>query len=326
MPRPRRPLALILILALTTASGSRVAAQSLTVTQVAASGHILVLLSDGSVVGLGENRAGQLARPPVIRRFLPAARIDLPTKASQVVAEGDTSFAVLDDGTVWAWGRGNERQLGMAVAGTDRFTPAPVPGLRDVKEISVRGNTALAVLNDGTVRAWGELPEVIRGARAAVPGVSPPMPVAGLEHVVHVTGGNPYGFALTDDGRVLAWGANRRGALGLGRITEQAQAITELSTLKDVVSIQVGASATIAVTHDGRVWTWGHNEQANLGNGAHADVSDAAEPTPQPVKGITDAVEVKTGSYGRHVIVRRRNGTLIGWGNSDWGQLGAGVS
>ena len=35
---------------------------------------------------------------------------------------------------------------------------------------------------------------------------------------------------------------------------------------------------------------------------------------------------MKAGSYGRHVIVRRRNGTLIGWGNSDWGQLGAGIS
>jgi alpha-tubulin suppressor-like RCC1 family protein len=29
---------------------------------------------------------------------------------------------------------------------------------------------------------------------------------------------------------------------------------------------------------------------------------------------------------GRQFIVRRRNGTLIGWGNSDWGQLGAGVA
>ena len=47
---------------------------------------------------------------------------------------------------------------------------------------------------------------------------------------------------------------------------------------------------------------------------------------PQSVRGITDAVEVKAGSYGRHLIVRRRYGTLIGWGNSDWGQLGAGIS
>jgi hypothetical protein len=29
------------------------------------------------------------------------------------------------------------------------------------------------------------------------------------------------------------------------------------------------------------------------------------------------------GSYGRHFIDRRRNGTLIEWVNSDRGQLGA---
>src|SRR5205085_12209238 len=73
-------------------------------------------------------------------------------------------------------------------------------------------------------------------------------------------------------------------------------------------------------------WTWGSNQQAGLGDGLRGDTGDAARTTPQPVKGISDAVDVKAGSYGRHLIVRRRNGTLIGWGNSDWGQLGAGVS
>ena len=297
------------------------------VVQVAASLHILVLLSDGSVVGLGENRSGQLARPPVIRRFLRAERIPLPTKAVQVAAGEDTSFALLDDGTVWAWGRGYSGELGVDLQGaTNRYTPAPVPGLRDVTAIAGAASMAMAVLVDGTVRAWGELPTILTGGRTAYPGVFQPVPVAGLEHIVHVTCGGPFGFALTGQGRVLGWGANEQGFLGLGRATAEPQPPTELPTLKDVVSIEVGASATAAVTRDGRVWTWGQNQQANLGNGLHGDVSDPGQATPQPVKGINDAVEVKTGSYGRHVLVRRRNGTLIGWGNSDWGQLGAGIT
>ena len=297
------------------------------VVQVAASLHILVLLSDGSVVGLGENRSGQLARPPVIRRFLRAERIPLPTKAVQVAAGEDTSFALLDDGTVWAWGRGYSGELGVDLQGaTNRHTPAPVPGLRDVTAIAGAASMAMAVLVDGTVRAWGELPTILTGGRTAYPGVFQPVPVAGLEHIVHVTCGGPFGFALTGQGRVLGWGANEQGFLGLGRATAEPQPPTELPTLKDVVSIEVGASATAAVTRDGRVWTWGQNQQANLGNGLHGDVSDPGQATPQPVKGINDAVEVKTGSYGRHVVVRRRNGTLIGWGNSDWGQLGAGIT
>jgi alpha-tubulin suppressor-like RCC1 family protein len=299
-----------------------------TVVQVSASLHVLVLLSDGSVVALGENRAGQAGRPPIIRRFLPAARVELPTKAVQVVADEDTSYARLDDGTVWAWGRGYERQLGVALtgpAGSDRHIPAPVPGLRDVVEISARGNVALAVLADGTVRAWGVLPQALRGTTPEFPGVAPPVPVAGLEQIVHIVGG-VQGFATTSDGRVFGWGNNRRGGLGLGRVSNDILPPTEIPLLKDVVSIAVGAAASAAVTRDGRVLTWGHNEQANLGDGGHVDPGDPAQPTPAPVKGITDAVEVKAGSYGRHLMVRRRNGTLIGWGNSDWGQLGAGIS
>lgn len=130
-----------------------------TVVQVAASLHILVLLSDGSVVGLGENRSGQLARPPVIRRFLRAERVPLPTKAVQVAAGEDTSFALLDDGTVWAWGRGYQGELGVDLQGaTERHTPAAVPGLRDVTAIAADAAMAMAVLADGTVRAWGALP------------------------------------------------------------------------------------------------------------------------------------------------------------------------
>jgi alpha-tubulin suppressor-like RCC1 family protein len=131
---------------------------------------------------------------------------------------------------------------------------------------------------------------------------------------------------LTKDGRVIGWGRNSRGLLGIGRMTPDPQPPTELPALTDVASIATVAGATAAVTRDGRVWTWGSNAQAGLGDGRRADTDEAARTTPQPVTGISDAVEVKAGTYGRHLIVRRRNGTLIGWGNSDWGQLGAGIA
>jgi alpha-tubulin suppressor-like RCC1 family protein len=183
----------------------------------------------------------------------------------------------------------------------------------------------MALMADGTVRAWGELPAFLTGGRAVYPGVSQPMPLPGLENITRVTGAPSMGFALTKDGRAIGWGQNDRGSLGLGHMTPEPQRPTELP-LKDVVSIATVYGATAAVTRDGRVWTWGDNGQAGLGNGLHGDTSDPGQPTPQPVKGINDAVEVKAGSYGRHVIVRRRSGTLTGWGNSDWGQLGAGIS
>jgi alpha-tubulin suppressor-like RCC1 family protein len=321
-----RWLALALILAFAGAAFPARAQTSATVVEIAASLHVLVLLSEGSVVALGENRSGQLGRPKSIRRFLAAERVPLPARAVQVAAGEDTSFALLDDGTVWAWGRGYSRTLGVDLNGaTERHTPEPIPKLQGVSQIVASGNAAMALMADGTVRAWGELPAFLTGGRAVHPGVSQPMSLPGLENIARITGAPSLGFALTKDGRAIGWGQNDRGSLGLGHTTPQPQRPTEVP-LKDVVSIATVYGATAAVTGDGRVWTWGDNGQAGLGNGLRGDTSDPGQPTPQPVKGISDAVEVKAGSYGRHVIVRRRNGTLIGWGNSDWGQLGAGIA
>jgi alpha-tubulin suppressor-like RCC1 family protein len=307
-----RSLALGLIVVLAAPLPGRVQTQP-TVVEIAASLHVLVLLSDGSVVTLGENRSGQLGRPKAVGRFFPAERVPLPAKAVQVAAGEDTSFALLDDGTVWAWGRGYEGALGVELKGaTDRHTPAAIPKLQRVTQIVADGKSAMALLSDGTVSAWGVVPPLYTGGTEMYPGALQPVPFPGLENIARITGSPSMGFAMTKDGRVMGWGRKTRP--------------TEIAGLKDVVSIATVAGAAAAVTRDGQVWTWGSNEQAGLGNGLRADTGDPAQSTPQPVKGISDAIEVKAGSYGRHLIVRRRNGTLIGWGNSDWGQLGAGIS
>ena len=297
-----------------------------TVVQIAADLHVLALLSDGTVSALGNNRSGQLGRPKVTRGFLPVARVELPERAVQIAAGEDASYAVLEDGTVWAWGRGYARNFGVALEGTERHTPMAVAGLRNVTRIAVDGETVMAILDDGTVLGWGELPAIVTGGQSVVPGVTLPRAIEGLHDVVDLAGGSASGFALTRDGRVFGWGNNRKGQLGRG--TESATPLPpgEVTGLRDVVSIAYVAGVAAAVTRDGRVWTWGDNGQAGLGNGLHGDTGDPGQPSPQPVKGIADAVEVKAGTFGRHFIVRRQHQTLIGWGNSDWGQLGAGVS
>ena len=310
------------------AVGRPLGAQSpTTVTQIAASWHILVLLSDGTVSALGNNRSGQLGRPKVARGFLPAARVDLPAKAVQVAAGDDeASYALLEDGTVWAWGRGVSNNLGVPLSGArERHTPGQVPGLADVVRIAAHGAAAMAVLRDGRVRAWGEVPPFLTGGTRIFPGVAIPMAMAGLEDIADLAGGPAGGYALTRDGRVYAWGPNIKGQLGTGTAAVEERGPALVPGVHDVVSIATVNGAAVAVTRDGRVWSWGSNEQGGLGHGTDADVTEPGQPTPAVATNISDAVEVKAGTMGRQFIVRRRNGTLIGWGNSDWGQLGAGV-
>jgi len=325
-------LCLVLHLALQPPA-AQVGAQSPTVTQIAASTHILVLLSDGTVTALGVNQFGQVGRPATAPlRFLPAARVALPAKAVQVAA-GDqgASYALLEDGTVWAWGYGFNRNLGVELAARvmGRHTPAQVPGLTGVARIAAFEATVMAVMGDGSVRAWGgELPVFYTGGTRRYPGVAQPIVVDGLANVVDIAGGAPRGYALTREGRVYAWGPNLKGELGTGSASIEEfepRAPALVPGISDVVSIATVNRAAVAVTRDGRVWSWGSDEQAGLGHGTYADTFEPGQPTPAIALAITDAVEVKAGTLGRQFIVRRRNGTLVGWGNSDWGQLGAGV-
>jgi alpha-tubulin suppressor-like RCC1 family protein len=243
------------------------------------------------------------------------------------VGDEDASYALLDDGTVWAWGRGFNNNLGVALGGArERHTPGQVPGLTDVARVAGFKASAMAVLRDGTVRAWGELPEFLTGGKRVYPGVATPIVVDGLVNVADIAGGAAGGYALTRDGRVYAWGSNIKGELGTGTAAVEVRGPALVPGVNGVVSIATVNGAAVAVTRDGRVWSWGSNEQAGLGHGTHADVMEPGQATPAVLPGITDAVEVKAGTFGRQFIVRRRNGTLVGWGNSDWGQLGAGVT
>ena len=327
---PMRQIALALstaLLALATMQPTRAEAPR-TVTEIAASLHVLVLWSDGTVSALGNNRSGQLGRPKVVRGFLPAARVDLPARAIQVAAgDDDASYAVLEDGTVWAWGRGVSNNLGVALRGTtERHTPGQVPGLTDVVRIAARGAGVIAVLRDGSVRAWGEVPPFLTNGTRVFPGVAPPMTIAGLADVVDIAGGPSGGHALTRAGQVFAWGANGKGQLGTGSAAMEERGPAVVPGVADVVSLATVNGAAVVVRRDGRVWSWGSNEQGGLGHGTQADVNEPGQPTPAVATSLVDAVEVKAGTFGRHFIVRRRNGTLVGWGNSDWGQLGAGIS
>lgn len=310
-------------------------AQAPTVTQIAGSTHILVLLSDGTVSAMGANGAGQLGRPKSTRTFEPAARVALPGKVVQVAASDDgTSYALIDDGTVWAWGQGFNNNLGVPLNGAretrNRHTPEQVPELTGVARVVVMDAVAMAVMRDGSVRAWGLLPEALTGGQRVYPGVATPIVVNGLANVADlvlgVSSSVVSGYALTRDGRVYSFGGNVKGEMGTGGTSSEFQLPALVPGVSDVVSIATVNGAAVVVTRDGRVWSWGRNEQGGLGHGTQADTVDPGQPTPAVVAGFTDAVEVKAGTMGRQFIVRRRNNTLIGWGNSDWGQLGAGIT
>lgn len=80
---------------------------------VAARTFVFVVKADGSVVSWGNNQDGLATRPrsEIAIVEVPTA-IDLPGKARQMALGESSAYALLEDGSVVAWGANDEGQLG----------------------------------------------------------------------------------------------------------------------------------------------------------------------------------------------------------------------
>jgi alpha-tubulin suppressor-like RCC1 family protein len=87
-------------------------------------------------------------------------------------------------------------------------------------------------------------------------------------------------------------------------------------------AVAVGGNHTVALTADGRVYTWGRNDFGALGDLLLADA--AVRTTPALVGGVSDVVAVAAGSS--HTVVLKRDGTVWSFGTNASGQLGDGTT
>ena len=309
-----RLLTILALLAFTLAAQS-----GPTVVKVDGDGHKLVLFSDGAVGGWGDTRDGQLGPRAAISNtsghstvFVPIA---LPGKAVDIAAGERTSYVLLDNGTVLAFGYGNYGQLGCGercLGGSE--TPVPVSGLTNVTSISARMSTAYAVHRDGSVSTWGV------SHLDSQPRLFSPARVTNLPPMSQVSAGQGFALGLSTAGRVWMWGKIAYGIIYTDDPVRPAAEVAGLTGVTAVVATRVAA----ALKSDGTVWVWGNNTQGQFGNGR----DDSAEKSlvPLRVAGIANAVALTGASTGRHFFALLKDGSLRAWGNNDWGQIGNGIS
>lgn len=83
--------------------------------------------------------------------------------------------------------------------------------------------------------------------------------------------------------------------------------------------ISSGLYHTIAISSDGKLWSWGYNNTGQLGDGTIIDKN-----TPIQIGSDNDWVAIGTG-YS-HSFGIKSNGTLWAWGYNYYGQLGRGTN
>jgi alpha-tubulin suppressor-like RCC1 family protein len=185
---------------------------------------------------------------------------------------------------------------------------------RGIRQVSVGGYHACAVLDDGTVRCWGDNTMRTLGDGTDAPYYPfPARAVLGVREAVQVSACHEHSCAVTRSGSVWCWGDNYYGQLGVdgrGRLPAQVQGL-------DDQAVEVGCHGdsdfssgfTCARMSSGKVYCWGANFNGQLGNG-----SLTSSPTPTPVTGLTDAVQIAFGPASACAI--RSGGSVVCWGDN----------
>ena len=300
--------------------------------------HSTSVKSDGTVWTWGYNGNGQLGAGAV------GATVSAPVKLagladmSSASAGGYHTVAAKQDGTVWAWGYNNNGRLGDNTT-TQRTAPVQVGGLADVSEVVAGDAHTLALKNDGTVWSWGYNFFGQLGAGSFdFTDRRTPVQVMSLTNVVAVAAGGKCSMALKADGTVWIWGMCKLNMKSYAisdaewTSTGGASGPYQVPGLTEVVSIAAGgtsvtgqnADVLLALTADGRLYSWGSNDWGELGLGTAG--SSGAKALPTLVSALADKTILNMATSGYHVVALADDGKQWTWGLGVNGQLGDGIS
>ncbi|MBB4985329.1 RCC1-like domain-containing protein [Streptomyces nymphaeiformis] len=239
---------------------------------IAAGGkHALALDTNGQVYSWGDNAYGQLGNNRTGDSRTVPDRVQGMPKVKQISAGCDFSLALLENGKVYAWGRGIHGQLGTGNRATSSV-PRQVQGLENIVEIDAGCYHALALTADDTVKSWGYNLYGQLG-NSSTKSSTTPVDVDWLEGVSDIEAGAWHNYAKTSDSHVYGWGNNQYGqllegdeAFGDNISRTNRTAPVEIPRLEGVQHLAAGARHGVAVTADD-VFAWGHNGEGQLGNG-----------------------------------------------------------
>jgi DNA-binding beta-propeller fold protein YncE/alpha-tubulin suppressor-like RCC1 family protein len=338
--------------------------------------HSLALMPDGTVMAWGENGSWELGTGKRLTSHVPIevcaeGVTECPNgpyleEVTSISAGASHSLALLQDGTVLAWGNNYEGQLGtgnLTNCGAWNFVCSKVPAhvcavaettckpenyLKDVVAIAAGGYHSLALLSNGTVVSWGynEQGELGNGTSTGPETCGEvesyfcstvPVPVSGLAGVSAIAAGNWASYALLKDGTAMAWGENEFGQLGDGTIISRSSPVPVCADgeevaqctnhLGDVKAISGGGNAGYALLKDGTVRAWGSSPEGELGNGSYTGKSCGGYCSAAPVK-VKGLSDVTAIAAGvfSSHAMAIDDGELMAWGGGKYGELGSGES
>ncbi|KAM9754307.1 putative E3 ubiquitin-protein ligase HERC3 [Menidia menidia] len=193
----------------------------------------------------------------------------IATPLTQVVCGTRHAVALSTGGQVYTWGQGSRGQLGLGQTECGCDSPQHLGSLRSVPLVRVAagGEQSFAVSRFGDVFCWGRND---RGQLGLGDTADRHTPTAfsslNGKKAVSVSCGEEHTAILTKGGAVFTFGSGRHGQLGHGSFEDELcpRLVEELWGFKATM-IACGRFHTLVLTDSNKVYSFGRNEQGQLG-------------------------------------------------------------
>jgi len=276
--------------------------------QVSGGRHTAAIKTDGTLWAWGLNSYGQLGDNTTANRSTPRQEFTSSTNWKQVAAGYRHTVAIKTDGTLWAWGRGIDGQLGDNTL-VEKNTPIQVGTATNWKQVVVAESRSIAIKTDGTLWAWGHNYFGGLGTGFGQTKVSNPSQIGTATNWKQVSSAAYFAAAIKTDGTLWSWGDSANFIVGVGHFGDNTSVAVRSTPIQEFTSStnwkQVScagkqtSASTAAIKTDGTLWLWGSNSYGRLGD-------NTTEHRSTPRQEITSSTNWKqvSGGYGHTACIK----------------------
>ncbi|KAL9033768.1 MAG: hypothetical protein Q9214_007352 [Letrouitia sp. 1 TL-2023] len=262
--------------------------------------HTLALTDDGHVYGWGTYRNSEGILGFSKDSYVQETPVLLPnlTNICDIVSGANHALALNTKGVVYAWGCGQQCQLGFRMLSrkqVENLDPNPLR-LRgkNVRLIACGADHSFAIDGKEQVWSWGVNTFGATGFRKGAGGdnayVVAPTVVTSLklqnDRITQISGGRQHTLAVTESGKCLVWGRFDGSQTGVDASTipednmirdskGNPRILTEPTVVPGVGSthlVAAGPDHSIAITDGGKAFSWGFSANYQTGQGMDDDV------------------------------------------------------